>query len=87
MSTLSRDTSVEAERVLVRLWREMPAWRKMELVGEMNATVKTLARAGLVTRFPQASPREIDRRLADMLLGAELAARVYGAPAYEERTR
>jgi hypothetical protein len=86
MTTLSPDTTIEAERILVRLWREMPAWRKMELVGEMHATVRTLARAGLVRRFPQASPQEIDRRLADILLGAELAARVYGAPAYEERT-
>ena len=86
MSTISPDTTIEAERILMRLWREMPAWRKMELVGEMNATVKTLARAGLVKRFPGAAPQEIERRLADVLLGAELAARVYGAPAYDERT-
>jgi hypothetical protein len=83
MRTLSPDTTIDAERVQIRLWREMPAWRKMELVAEMNATVKQLARAGLVQRFPQASPQEIERRLADILLGAELAARVSGTPANE----
>lgn len=84
MKTLAEDTAPAAERVLVQLWREMPAWRKMELVGAMNVTVKTLARAGLVRRFPNASAQEIERRLADILLGTELAARVYGAPAYRE---
>ncbi len=58
----------------------------MELVSEMYATVKTLARAGLVQRFPDASTDEIERRLKDILLGAELAARVYGRSTYEERT-
>ncbi len=82
MKTLASDTTPAAERVLIHLWREMPAWRKMELVGEMNATVKTLARAGLAQRFPNALPQEIERRLADILLGAELAQRVYGAPVY-----
>lgn len=82
MTTLALDTSPEAERVLVRLWREMPPWRKMQLVGQMNATLKTLAREGLVQRFPNATPFELDRRLADLLLGSELAARVYGAPSY-----
>ena len=83
MTTLAQDTSPEAERVLLRLWREMPAWRKMELVGEMYATVKAIARAGLALRFPHATSAELDRRLADQLLGRDLAARVYGAPFYE----
>ncbi len=86
MQTLAQDTTLAAERVLIHLWREMPAWRKMELVGEMNATIKTLARAGLAQRFPKASPQEIERRLADILLGQELAARVYGAPQYQKHT-
>jgi hypothetical protein len=77
MKTLAQDTTPAAERVLIQLWREMPAWRKMELVGEMNATVKTLARLGIERRFPNATPNEIERHLKDVLLGKELAARVY----------
>ena len=83
MCTLSSDTAPEAERVLVRLWREMPAWRKMELVAEMNETVKILARARLAQRFPDATPQELDRRLKYLLLGEDLAARVYGAASYD----
>jgi hypothetical protein len=37
-----------------------------------------LALAGLRDRHPGASPDELRRRLADVLLGADLAERVYG---------
>lgn len=84
MKTLAQDTSPSAERVLIHLWREMPAWRKMQLVGEMTAAVKTLARRGLVQRYPTGSPREIDRRFADLVLGKELALRAYGTPSYQD---
>jgi len=35
-------------------------------------------------RHPNASPEELRRRLADILLGPELAVRVYGPPTWEE---
>ncbi len=78
MSALSHDTSIEAERIQFRIWRKMPAWRKLELVGEMNRAVRQLALVGLRQRYPSASERELQRRLADLLLGPDLAARVYG---------
>lgn len=87
MKPLSPDTSPEAHRVLVRLWRETPSWRKLEIMCELNAAVKLLTREGLILRFPDASPEEIDRRLADLLLGPQLAARVYGLPPYETPAR
>jgi len=71
------DTSLTAERVQIELMRQAPAWRKMELVGQMNETVRILALTGLRQRYPQAPPEELRRRLADLLLGAELAERVY----------
>jgi hypothetical protein len=36
------------------------------------------ALSGLRSRYPHASEREIRRRLADLILGEELAAEVYG---------
>ena len=78
MSTLASDTDPEAERVQIEIWRAMPAWRKLELVAGMNATVHGLALAGLRQRYPQASAAELSRRLASLRLGDELAARVYG---------
>ena len=73
-------TSPEVERVLFDLARSAPAWRKVELMGEMYRTVRDLALSGLRQRHPDASPSELRRRLADILLGPELALRVYGPP-------
>ena len=78
MPTLSSDTNPEAELVQIRIWRAMPAWRKLELVAQMNATVRSLSLTGLAQRYPKASAAELTRRLAGLRLGDELATRVYG---------
>ena len=78
MTALSLDTHPEIERRQIEWLRQMPSWRKMVLVGEMNRTVRTLALAGLRQRHPDESPAQRRRRLADLLLGPEVAARVYG---------
>jgi Arc/MetJ family transcription regulator len=44
----------------------------------MNQAVRTLALSGLRERYPEATPKELRRRLADLLLGEDLAARAYG---------
>ena len=72
------DTSPEAEAVLFKLWRDTPAWRKLEMMDGLNQTARQLALRGLHNRFPNASPEELQRRLATMTLGEELATRVYG---------
>jgi hypothetical protein len=66
MNTLrSSDTSEATERVLFDLAREAPAWRKVELMGEMYRTVCDLALSGLRNRYPHSSENELRRRLAD----------------------
>lgn len=50
----------------------------MEMVAQLNASVRMLALAGLRSRFPKASETELRRRLAGLLLGEELARKVYG---------
>ena len=72
------DTSPEAEAVLFKLWRETPAWRKLEMMENLNQGARQLALMGLRKRFPDASPDELRRRLASILLGDDLASRVYG---------
>ena len=44
----------------------------------MYETVKQLASQGLRKRHPDCSDIELRRRLADLLLGDELAQQVYG---------
>lgn len=78
MPTLSRDTSSEAERLQIALLRETPIWRKLQMMSELNHAVRELALGGLRRRFPNASPAELQRRLADLWLGPELAEKVYG---------
>lgn len=72
------DTSAEAEAVLFKLWREAPAWRKLEVMEGLNRAARQLALIGLRQRFPNASPEELRRRLASIALGEELATQVYG---------
>ena len=78
MVPLFSDTRPEAEAVLIELLRQASPWRKLHMVGQLNQTVRTLALSGLRQRYPDAAPQELRRRLADLLLGPDLAARVYG---------
>lgn len=78
MTALFPDTRPEIEAMLVRLLRDAPAWRKMEMVDQLNQSVKLLALSGLRQRYPNDSEDHLRRRLADLLLGAELAQKAYG---------
>jgi len=77
MATLSADTLPHIENVQIEGLQQMLSWRKMALVSEMSQTVRTLALAGLRQRHSNDTPAQRRRRLADLLLGTELAARVY----------
>ena len=84
---LFSDTRPEAEAVLIRMLRQAPPWRKLHMVGQLNQTVRTLALSGLRQRHPEATPQELRRRLADLLLGPELAAQAYGPLREQEEAR
>jgi hypothetical protein len=76
--TLSPDTDPEAERVQLAIYRDMPAWRKFEIVGEEIRLSRQLALAGLRARHPDASPEELHRRFLGLWLGEELATTIWG---------
>ncbi len=78
MRTQSPDTSHQAERVPIELLRQAPAWRRLQLTDRMSRTVRDLSLAGLRTRHPRATEAELRRRFADIHLGPQLAAKVYG---------
>jgi len=78
LTTLSPDTDPEIEKLQIDGLRQMPPWRKMALVSSMNRMVRCLALAGLRQRYPDDSPAQRRRRLADLILGPDLAARAYG---------
>ena len=72
------DTHSKMEQIHLELMRQAPSWRKAYMLGEMFLTMKQLSYSGLRQRYPTATEAELRRRLADLLLGTELAERVYG---------
>ena len=78
MALLFSDTRREAEQVLINLLRGASVTRKLEMLGQMNAAARQLALQGLQARHPGATEAQLQRYLADLLLGPELAARAYG---------
>jgi hypothetical protein len=78
VTALFPDTSPEAERALIDLLRRAPVARKLEMLGQMNAAARQLALQGLRTRNPGATEAQLQRGLANLLLGPELAALAYG---------
>ncbi len=75
---MNMDTTPEVEEILFKMWRETPSWRKWQMMDDLNQSARHIAQIGLNKRHPNASPEEIRRRLADMVLGSELADRAYG---------
>ena len=77
MTALFSDTHPKMEALQIQLVRRMPAWKKITIVDDLNETVKTLAISGIKQRQPAATPEQVRRMLADLVLGAELARKVY----------
>ena len=73
------DTDPSSELVRIRILREMPPNRKVELVEDANRTSRLLALAGIRARHPELSVEQQQRQLMDLVLGKELAEKVYGS--------
>lgn len=67
-----------AEAVQFERWRTASPAAKMRQLAALNEMAWRLAMAGLRRRHPSAGPGELRRLLADMVLGSDLAASVYG---------
>lgn len=78
MSALFSDTHPKMEAMQIQLWRQASPTRKMQMVAQFNQSARLLALAGLRSQFLQASEDELRRRLAGLLLGEEIARKVYG---------
>lgn len=72
------DTHPDAAKVQFDCFRAMSPEQKMTCLMGLIETGRTLALAGLRMRFPHADEEELQRRLASLLVGPELARKVYG---------
>ncbi len=78
MSYFSSDTSPEIEALMIEGIRAMPPTQRIARLAQLNTLQRRFMLAGLRDRFPEASPEALRRRLADLLLGAELAEKAFG---------
>lgn len=80
-SLLTADTSLEAERLQVALWRRMSPLDKVRIVTELSRAVQELSLAGIRLRHPDESHDRSLLRLAVLKLGRQRARQVYPAAA------
>ena len=84
MTALYTDTHPKMEALQIELWRQASPTKKMNMLAQLNASARTLALTGLRAQYPQATEAELRRKLAHLLLGEELAQKVYGEDANAE---
>ena len=82
MGAIFSDTHPKMETLQIQLWRQASPTRKMQMMAQLNASARLLAMAGLRARFPNASESELRFKLAGLLLGEELASKVYGVSSH-----
>ena len=78
MKTVLPDTSTDAEEVLVTLLRKAPVWKRLKMVEDLNESLRALATADLRRCYPEATEKELQRRLAARLLEREEIIAAYG---------
>lgn len=71
------DTSPAVERMMVDLWRRATPAQKLVRMFGMGQMINELARAELRRRYPAATPREVDLRLASRALDRQTMIRAF----------
>ena len=74
----SPDTDPAAERYLVDKLRNLPPWRKAEMLSVSTRAAYDLAMAGLRRRYPRAEEPELRRRYAALTLGRDASIALFG---------
>ena len=67
------DTSPDAERVQVELFRAAPVARRLHLAFSLSAAIMGAARRALARSQPAASTRELDLRFVELHYGRDVA--------------
>lgn len=72
------DTPRSVERLMIELWRRATPEQKLTRMFGMGRMINELAAAELRQRYPSATPREIQLRLASRTLPRETMIRAFG---------
>lgn len=76
MRTLSPDTSPEAERVQIALFRQASPARRFALARSLSRTALSLSREGVRRRHPELDAQEVLCRWVALQYGSALAERL-----------
>ena len=76
-AVLSRDTSAEAERIQVAIWRRMSSPERAQVITDACAAARAFAFAGLRARHPEASEGKLIALYVELTAGPELARLAY----------
>ena len=71
------DTSPEADALMFRLWRLASPAQKLQKLFGMGKMINELIRSELRRRYPEATPREIELRLASRNLDRQTMIRAF----------
>lgn len=63
MQLLAQDLSAADEQRLVAFWRTVPAWRRMQIIGDLYESAEQLAMSDIRRRFPHETPAQHHERL------------------------
>ena len=70
------DTSQSALHAQYAALRRIPVWRRIQLMDQLTLLAQTMAKQGLRRRNPNATAEQLEALYFEMVLGAELAAKV-----------
>jgi hypothetical protein len=77
IQAIPADTSPEAFRVMVGIYRAMPASRRLELALQMSDEILEVAAAGIRQRHPEYTEEEVRRTLVRLRLGEKLFREIH----------
>ena len=66
-------TNPKIEQMQIELIHKMPPWINFAAIDSINETMETFALSGIRQRHPEATTMQLQRMLADILLGQDLA--------------
>jgi hypothetical protein len=80
MTELARgsDTPPDVERMMLELWRRATPDQKLARMFGMGHMINELARAETLRRYPAATPREINLRLASRTFDRQTMLNAFG---------
>jgi len=76
MTPLANDTSPEAERVQIGIWRSWTPEKRLEVAGDLTEFVRRRVEQSIRERYPNLAERDVQIHFLRRAYGEGIAARV-----------